>query len=388
MVNLERHARHLSLPNVGLEGQQRLAEASVLIIGAGGLGSPVALYLAAAGVGRIGLVDNDRVDISNLQRQILHSTADVGTLKVDSAKASLEAIDPDLNIEIFPTRLQPENALDILGRGWDVVVDGTDNLPTRYLIDDACSILNLTWVYGSIFRFEGQVSVFGYQNGPLYRDLFPEAPPAEAVPSCAEAGVFGILPGMVGTLQATEAIKILLALPPSLNGKLLVYDALEMTFTHLSFEADPGREPIRDLKQVTQMLTDEQWCEPTSLSATPQEQISSSDSPSSMFNQLSMTEFLQRRESGWSPFILDVRSDGEYQQVHVASSDLQVPHTAVLSVADQLPKNADIVIHCKSGMRSQLAAIELIKAGWDGKNLYNLEGGIIAWNTAAPDEIV
>ena len=388
MVNLERHARHLSLPNVGLEGQQRLTDASVLIIGAGGLGSPVALYLAAAGIGRIGLVDNDRVDVSNLQRQILHSTADIGTLKVDSAKASLEAIDPDLNIEIFPTRLQPENALDILGRGWDVVVDGTDNLPTRYLIDDACSILNLTWVYGSIFRFEGQVSVFGYQNGPLYRDLFPEAPPAEAVPSCAEAGVFGILPGMVGTLQATEAIKILLNLPPSLNGKLLVYDALEMTFTHLSFEADPGREPIRDLKQVTHMLNDEQWCEPTSLSATPQEQISSSDSPSSMFNQLSMTEFLQRRESGWSPFILDVRSDGEYQQVRVASCDLQVPHTAVLSVADQLPKNADIVIHCKSGMRSQLAAIELIKAGWDGKNLYNLEGGIIAWNTAAPDEIV
>ena len=174
MVNLERHARHLSLPNVGFEGQQRLTESSVLVIGAGGLGSPVALYLAAAGVGRIGLVDNDRVDLSNLQRQILHSTSDIGALKVDSAKASLEAIDPNITVEIFPTRLRPENALDILGNGWDVVVDGTDNLPTRYLIDDACSILNLTWVYGSIFRFEGQVSVFGYQDGPRYRDLSPK----------------------------------------------------------------------------------------------------------------------------------------------------------------------------------------------------------------------
>lgn len=388
MVNLERHARHLSLPNVGLEGQQRLTESSVLVIGAGGLGSPVALYLAAAGVGRIGLVDNDRVDISNLQRQILHSTSDIGALKVDSAKASLEAIDPNITVEIFPTRLRPENALDILGNGWDVVVDGTDNLPTRYLIDDACSILNLTWVYGSIFRFEGQVSVFGYQDGPRYRDLFPEAPPAAAVPSCAAAGVFGILPGMVGTLQATEAIKLLLELPPSLNGKLLVYDALEMSFTHLSFEADPERVPVRDLKQVAKMLTDEQWCEPSALPAKPQEQKSSSDSPSSMFNQLPMAEFLQRRESGWTPFILDVRSDGEYQQAHVASCDLQVPHNAVLSIVEQLPKDSDIVIHCKSGMRSQLAAIELIKAGWDGKNLYNLEGGIIAWNMAAPEEIV
>lgn len=388
MVNFERHARHVSLPHVGIEGQQRLADASVLIIGAGGLGSPVALYLAAAGVGRIGLIDNDRVDISNLQRQILHSTADVGSLKVESAKASLEAIDPNLRIEIFPTRLSPENAIDLLGKGWDVVVDGTDNLPTRYLIDDACSILNLTWVYGSIFRFEGQVSVFGYQDGPVYRDLFPEAPPAEAVPSCAEAGVFGILPGMVGTLQATEAIKIILGLPPSLNGKLLVYDALEMTFTPLTFEADLDREPVRDLRRVAQMLSEEQWCQSPIDHDIPQEQISSSGSLTSMFNHISMTEFLQRRESGWTPFILDVRSDGEYQQAHVASCDLQVPHTAVLSVTEQLPKDSDIVIHCKSGMRSQLAANELIKAGWDAKNLYNLDGGILAWNNAAPDEIV
>ena len=388
MVNFERHARHVSLPHVGIEGQQRLADASVLIIGAGGLGSPVALYLAAAGVGRIGLIDNDRVDISNLQRQILHSTADVGSLKVESAKASLEAIDPNLRIEIFPTRLSPENAIDLLGKGWDVVVDGTDNLPTRYLIDDACSILNLTWVYGSIFRFEGQVSVFGYQDGPVYRDLFPEAPPAEAVPSCAEAGVFGILPGMVGTLQATEAIKIILGIPPSLNGKLLVYDALEMTFTPLTFEADLDREPVRDLRRVAQMLSEEQWCQSPIDHDMPQEQISSSGSPTSMFNHISMTEFLQRRESGWTPFILDVRSDGEYQQAHVASCDLQVPHTAVLSVTEQLPKDSDIVIHCKSGMRSQLAANELIKAGWDAKNLYNLDGGILAWNNAAPDEIV
>jgi adenylyltransferase/sulfurtransferase len=386
MVDIVRHARHIALPDVGLEGQRRLNNASVLIIGAGGLGSPAALYLAAAGVGRIGLVDDDAVDLSNLQRQILHSVADVGHPKVASARSTLLGIDPNLRIETWSERLNPHNALSIL-EGWDIVIDGTDNLPTRYLIDDACSILSTPWVYGSIFRFEGQVSLFNHEGGPCYRDLFPEPPPPEAVPTCSEAGVFGVLPGVVGALQATEAIKLLLGFEASLSGALLLYDARTMNFTTLSFESDPSRPPVKDLTRVRSMLSDEAWCIRSTERSEPQEQKSSSDTGGSMFNQVSMTEFLERRAEGWTPFILDVRSDGEHQQARVKSCDLQIPHTHVLSVVDHIPKNRDIVIHCKSGMRSQLAAIELIKEGWSGQRLFNLEGGIMAWNALAPDEI-
>ena len=298
MVDVARHARHLSLPDVGMEGQRRLHQSSVLIIGAGGLGSPAALYLAAAGVGRIGLIDNDAVELSNLQRQIIHSSHDVGRPKVASAKSSLHALDPSIVVEVFHERLNPANVLQRF-EGWDLILDGTDNLPTRYLVDDACSILGLPWVYGSVFRFEGQVSLFNFQSGPCYRDLFPEPPPAGAVPSCAEAGVLGVLPGLVGVLQATEALKVLLGMPPSLSGTLLLYDAKTMTFDKLGFEADPSRTPAGDLSQAAAMLSDEGWClVPNEGRTTPEKQKSVEDEGQGMFHHLSMTELLKRRGEG------------------------------------------------------------------------------------------
>ena len=388
MVDVARHARHISLPNVGLEGQARLSKSSVLIVGAGGLGSPASLYLAAAGVGRLGLIDNDAVEISNLQRQILHSTEDVGRSKVDSAKETLGALDPNVKVEVFHERLHPANVMERF-QGWDLIIDGTDNLPTRYLIDDACSLLGLPWMYGSVFRFEGQVSLFNHDGGPCYRDLFPEPPQAEAVPTCSEAGVFGVLPGMVGMLQATEAIKLLLGMPTSLSGALLLYDAQSMNFDTLRFEADPSRPKVVDLSQSASMLSEDAWCmNARGQSKSPQEQKSVSTHMGDMFNHLSMADFQQRRDEGWTPFILDVRSDGEYAEAHASVCDLQVPHNALHGSLELIPQNADVVIYCKSGMRSQLAAIELIKSGYAAQRIYNLDGGIMAWKAAAPDEIV
>ena len=388
MVDVARHARHLSLPDVGVEGQQRLSQSSVLIIGAGGLGSPAALYLAAAGVGRIGLIDNDAVELSNLQRQVIHATSDVGTPKVQSAKATLNAIDPNVRVEVFHERLNPANILERFA-GWDLILDGTDNLPTRYLVDDACSLLGLPWVYGSVFRFEGQVSLFNFQNGPCYRDLFPEPPPAAAVPSCAEAGVLGVLPGLIGVLQATEALKVLLGMAPSLSGTLLLYDAKTMDFDKLSFAADPARTPVSDLSGAAAMLSDEEWCLlPTEGKAAPEEQKSVENGQGGMFHHISMTEFLHRRGEGWAPFIFDVRSAAEHAEVSVSSCNLHAPHTDMASALPSLPEEGDIVIHCKSGMRSQLAAMELINLGVDANRLYNLDGGILGWMAAAPDEIV
>ena len=387
MVDAARHARHISLPNVGLEGQRRLKASSVLIIGAGGLGSPAAMYMAAAGVGRIGLVDDDTVELSNLQRQLLHATSDVGRYKVDSAKATLNGLDPAVHVETVRLRLNPENALNIL-EGWDLVIDGTDNLPTRYLIDDACSLLGLPWIYGSVFRFEGQVSLMNHNEGPCYRDLFPEPPPAEAIPSCSEAGVFGVLPGLVGVLQATEAIKVLLGLEASLSGKLLIYDAMTMKFNTLQFDKDPQRKPAVDLSQVRAMQSDDAWCMvPETVEIQPQQQKSVRITDPNMFNQISMAEVLERQANGWEPFILDVRTDAEYQEHRLKQCDVHVPHNHVLTVIDQIPKKTDILIHCKSGMRSQLAAIELIKAGWVADRLFNLEGGIMAWKLQSPEDI-
>lgn len=388
MVNVERHARHLLLPEVGIEGQRRIQQASVLIIGAGGLGSPVAMYLAAAGVGRIGLVDDDKVDLSNLQRQLLHGTKDVGRPKVDSAEASLLDIDPDLCIELHRMRLSPENALSLMGDGWDIVVDGTDNLPTRYLIDDACALLGLPWVYGSVFRFEGQVTVFGHEGGPRYRDLYPVAPPPGAVQGCNEAGVLGVLPGMVGTLQATEVLKTIIGLGPSLSGRLLVIDAMDMAFRHLKFEADPSRPVVSDLSAVTAMVNDPAWCIPRLSDQTAQESNTAGATRGTMMQSVDMTEYLARRTDGWAPFILDVRSNEEFAASHVASCGLQVPHTDVLSELANLPAEGDIVVHCRSGMRSQMAIIALIQAGVDATRLYNLDGGIQAWSMAKPDEII
>tara|TARA_Y100000994_G_scaffold247860_1_gene254164 strand:+ start:278 stop:1444 length:1167 start_codon:yes stop_codon:yes gene_type:complete len=386
MSDEHRYARHLVLPGVGSEGQKKLDQARVLVIGAGGLGSPLLLYLAAAGVGRIGIVDDDVVSLSNLQRQVIHSSSAIGEKKVNSAKRRLEELNDEIQIDAFDVRLTPNNAIEILGGGWDVVVDGCDNLPTRYLVDDACSLLELPWVYGSIYRFEGQVSVFNFNGGPCYRDLFSNPPPSDAVPSCEDGGVLGVLPGVIGSLQANEVIKLILGLGDPLNGRLLVYDAEAMEFNQLRFERNPDRIPSSNLHEVEAMFESPEWC----LHADPRRLIQEGGASdrTTMFESISMTNFIARRAEGWAPYILDVRSLMEYHEAHVASCDHQVPHESVVSSLDVLPKDNDIVIHCRSGMRSQLAAMLLIQAGMNGSKLYNLEGGILAWQAALPEEIM
>ena len=385
-IDVQRYARHITLPQVGFEGQRLLCQSSVLVIGAGGLGSPVLLYLAAAGIGHIGIVDDDTVDLSNLQRQVIHSTSTIGQPKVESARNRLLELNPELKISTFGIRLSPEHIESIFAEGWDVVIDGTDNLPTRYLIDDACFLNKTPWVYGSIYRFEGQVSVFNFNQGPCYRDLFSEAPPPQSVPSCEQGGVLGVLPGVIGSLQANEAIKIILGLGEVLSGRLLIYDAELMNFETLRFGHNPEREIISDLSLSTAMFDDEAWC----MRVTQMSEIDEGDTSALdiMFNSISMNDFVERRETGWKPFILDVRSESEYQRAHVASSDLQIDHESVLSMIDSIPKDREVLVLCRSGMRSQIAAMLLMQAGYEGSSLYNLEGGIMAWQSTAPDEII
>ena len=386
MDSEERFSRHFVLPGVGIEGQQKLSNANVLVVGAGGLGSPVLLYLAAAGVGRIGVIDDDTVALSNLQRQIIHSTERIGQKKVTSAGQRLNELNDEVEVVAYDTRLTPDNALKIMSEGWDLVVDGTDNIPTRYLVDDVCSLLNLPWVYGSIYRFEGQVSVFNFKGGPTYRDLFTTAPPAGAVPSCSEGGVLGVLPGVIGSLQANEVLKMILGLGEVLNGRLLLYDAEQMQFNTLTFSHDTTRPPVSDLEQVSAMFESPEWC----AVADPKRsiQVGGASADSTMFQSISMADFIAQRNEGWSPFVLDVRSDLEYRQARVASCDHQVSHESVTSNLEELPKDRDILLYCKSGMRSQTAAMLLIQAGLDGTKLYNLEGGILGWHAALPNEIV
>ena len=382
MVDMERHARHLVLPNVGHEGQEKLASARVLVIGAGGLGSPVLLYLAAAGIGTIGIVDDDVVDISNLQRQIIHRTEDVGSKKVDSARARLLALDPNIEVEVYPNRLNPENALDVL-KGWDVVVDGTDNIPTRYLIDDACHLLSIPWVYGSIHRFEGQVSVFSTEQSRCYRDLFPEAPPAGALQNCADAGVFGVLPGVVGSIQATEVIKRILGLETNLVGALLLYDALEMSTRMLRFEALESRQKIEDLSVVQQLFDDPLYCMPSN------KQIDEGTlGGRDMMQSIDVASVKAKQSEGWKPFIIDVRSAEELDQIRLNSFDLHAVHDVVASHSNDVPEEGDIVVMCRSGMRSQMAIMFLTQAGIDANRLYNLDGGIMAWSQIAPEDVI
>ena len=382
MVDMERHARHLVLPNVGHEGQEKLASARVLVIGAGGLGSPVLLYLAAAGIGTIGIVDDDVVDISNLQRQIIHRTEDVGSKKVDSARARLLALDPNIKVEVYPNRLNPENALDVL-KGWDVVVDGTDNIPTRYLIDDACHLLSIPWVYGSIHRFEGQVSVFSTEQSRCYRDLFPEAPPAGALQNCADAGVFGVLPGVVGSIQATEVIKRILGLESNLIGALLLYDALEMSTRMLRFEALESRQKIEDLSVVQQLFDDPMYCMPSN------KQIDEGSLDGrNMMQSIDVASVKAKQSEGWKPFIIDVRSAEELDQIRLNSFDLHAVHDVVASHSNEVPEEGDIVVMCRSGMRSQMAIMFLTQAGIDANRLYNLDGGIMAWSQIAPEDVI
>ena len=382
MVDMQRHARHLVLPQVGVEGQEKLAKAKVFVVGAGGLGSPVLLYLAAAGIGTIGIIDDDRVDISNLQRQVLHRTEDVGRMKVESAKEKLLDLDPNVTIIEHKQRLSPENALELFN-GWDVIVDGTDNIPTRYLIDDACHLLSIPWVYGSIHRFEGQVSFFSTKEDRRYRDLFPEAPPAGALQNCAEAGVFGVLPGVVGSLQATEVIKHIVGMKSSLIGRLLLYDAESMTMQSLQFGALDSKPEITDLSFAQALFDDPAYCTPR-----PQQVQEDDVTGEIMMQSMTVPELKSKQQTGWKPFIIDVRSDEELEQIRLATFDLHVVHDVANSAIDSIPHDRDVVVMCRSGMRSQMAILLLNQSGIDPSRLYNLTGGIMAWSQMAPEDVV
>ena len=365
-----RYARHLTLPEVGPEGQLVLQEASVLVVGAGGLGSPALLYLAAAGIGRIGLIDDDTVDVTNLQRQILHSTSEVGESKAASAERRISDLNPEVTVEAIEGRLDTTNALDIIGR-YDILIDGTDNFETRYLIGDACEILGKPWVFGSIHRFEGQVATFNLDGGPNYRDLFPEPPEDGLAPNCAEAGVLGVLPGIVGSIQATEAIKAILRIGDSLNGKLLVIDALSMGFRTLGFSKDKSREVVTELKQETV------------------ESCSSDvDSPSEMMLVISPAEFVKRRDSGWDVFLFDVRRSEEEAIATLSGTALRIEHDQVPMRMVEIPLDRDIVVYCRTGVRSAAVARYLVSSGLAKGEVYNLRGGIHEWSDTVNSNII
>jgi sulfur-carrier protein adenylyltransferase/sulfurtransferase len=350
-----------------MEGQQRLKAARVLCVGAGGLGSPLAFYLAAAGVGTLGMVDFDVVDASNLQRQIIHSTKDIGRKKLDSAEEKLLALNPVLNVVKHETLLSSANALDIL-KDYDIVADGTDNFPTRYLVNDACVLLGIPNVYGSIFRFEGQASVFATKQGPCYRCLYPEPPPPGLVPSCAEGGVLGILPGLVGMIQATEAIKLILGKGESLAGRLLLVDALNMKFRELKLRKNPECPVCGDHPTVTKLIDYQQFC--GIVPETKQEQAVKNGIP-----QVTVKELKQRLDAGEDVFVLDVREPYEYQIANIGAK--LIPQNDVPKRLDEIDRNREIVVHCRSGQRSQRIAEYLTQQGYG--NVKNLAGGILAW---------
>ncbi len=368
----ERYSRHLILPEVGLEGQKRLKAASVLCIGTGGLGSPLLLYLAAAGVGRIGIVDFDIVDHSNLQRQVIHGTSWVGKPKIESAKNRILEINPYCQVDIYNTMISSANALELMAP-YDIVVDGTDNFPTRYLVNDACVLLNKPNVYGSIFRFEGQATVFNYQEGPNYRDLYPEPPPPGMVPSCAEGGVLGILPGIIGVIQATETVKIILGQGTTLSGRLLLFNALEMKFRELKLRPNPVRPVIEKL------IDYEQFCGITQAKAEEEKQKMD-------MQEITVQELKQLLDSGDRDFLLiDVRNPNEYEIAKIPGSVLiplpEIEQGAGVEKVKELlnssPNPQKLVVHCKLGGRSAKAVGILKQAGIEG---INVKGGIAAWS--------
>jgi len=365
---VQRYSRHIILPEVGLEGQKKLKAASVLCIGTGGLGSPLLLYLAAAGIGRIGIVDFDIVDSSNLQRQIIHGTSWVGKPKIVSAKDRILEINPYCQVDLYETRISSENALDILAP-YDVVIDGTDNFPTRYLTNDACVLLDKPNVYGSIFRFEGQATVFNYQGGPNYRDLYPEPPPPGMVPSCAEGGVLGVLPGVIGTIQATEAIKIILGAPDTLSGRLLLYNAWEMKFRELKLRPNPIRPVIEKL------IDYEQFC------GIPQAKAQEAAAQQNM-TEMTVVELKTLLDSNANDYVLiDVRNPNEYQIANIPNSVLiplpDIENGAAIPKIKELVNGYRLIAHCKMGGRSAKALAILKEAGIEG---INVKGGISAWS--------
>jgi len=364
---IRRYSRHLILPEVGLSGQKKICSTSVLCIGAGGLGSPIAMYLAAAGIGKLGILDFDSVDFSNLQRQIIHGTEDVGRPKTQSAKETIQCINPNVEVAIHNARITSENALDLI-RPYDIVVDGTDNFPTRYLTNDACVLLKKPNVYGSIFRFEGQASVFApHLGGPCYRCLYPEPPPPGMVPSCAEGGVLGVLPGIVGTIQATEILKLALGKGSSLVGRLLLFNALDMKFRELKLRRDPQCPLCGENPTITELIDYEMFCgitpEPAALASNPDE-----------VTVQAMKRALDDPKLGIK--VLDVREPDEYQIAHINGVPL-LPLSVLPQRFTELDPNSEYYIHCKSGVRSLRALQFLREQGF--KYLKSVKGGITAW---------
>jgi adenylyltransferase/sulfurtransferase len=363
-----RYSRHLIMPEVGMEGQQKLKAARVLCIGAGGLGSPLSLYLAAAGVGTLGIVDFDVVDYTNLQRQIIHTTADVGRKKLDSAAETLKAINPFVDIQKFETRLSSANALDLF-REFDIVADGTDNFPTRYLVNDACVLTGKPNVYGSIFRFEGQASVFAAEAGPCYRCLYPEPPPPGLVPSCAEGGVLGILPGLVGVIQATEVIKLILGKGDSLIGRLLLVDALAMKFRELKLRKNPDCPACGRHRTITKLIDYDEFC------GIRGEEKSEEKPVAGGISEIQVEELKRRLDAKDDLFVLDVREPHEYQICNIGGH--LIPLGDLPKRVNELDTSREIVAHCRSGVRSAKAVDFLQQAGF--KKVHNLAGGILAW---------
>ncbi len=369
---IQRYSRHLLLPEVGVEGQRKLKAGRVLCVGAGGLGSPAALYLAAAGVGTVGIIDFDTVDASNLQRQILHSTADVGRSKLQSARDRLSALNPGVTIETHDAALTSANALALF-RDYDVILDGTDNFSTRYLVNDACVILGKPNAYGSIFRFEGQASVFATKDGPCYRCLYPEPPPPGLVPSCAEGGVLGVLPGVIGTIQATETIKLLLGGGGTLIGRLLLYDAWNMRFRELKLRRDPDCPVCGDHPTVRELIDYDQFC-----GIAPQPAASTPAAAEARGSEVTVQELNERLTSGRPVFLLDVREPNEFQICRIPGSTL-IPVGQVGSRLDEVAEAAagrEVLVHCKTGVRSARAVRLLRENGIEARNV---KGGIIEW---------
>lgn len=385
---IRRYSRHLIMPEVGIEGQRKLKAASVLLIGTGGLGSPLALYLAAAGIGRIGLVDYDVVDETNLQRQVIHGQKSVGALKVESARERMLDINPYLQVDLHNVPLTSENAVELL-TPYDVIIDGTDNFPTRYLVNDACVKLGKPNVYGSIFRFEGQLSVFYAKEGPCYRCMFPTPPPPGLVPSCAEGGVLGILPGTIGTMQATEAIKLILGIGEPMIGKMLLYDALEMSFTRLKVRKDPNCPVCGVPAEQVQLIDYEQFC---GMPAHDHSDFHTTNGSQEPVEEITVRQLKARMDAGDNLLIVDVRDPHEWDIValdgtlRIPKGDIQTAKNAVLAgrklreetVLSQIPADREVIVHCRSGKRSADSIEFLREAGYNNR-LLNLKGGILAW---------
>jgi sulfur-carrier protein adenylyltransferase/sulfurtransferase len=363
---IQRYSRHLIMPEVGMEGQLKLKQGRVLLVGTGGLGSPMALYLAAAGVGKIGIVDFDTVDFSNLQRQVIHGTSDVGRRKIDSAEERMRDINPHIEVVRHEVALMSENALDII-KDYDIVADGTDNFPTRYLVNDACVLLRKPNVYGSIFRFEGQASVFATEEGPCYRCLYPEPPPPGLVPSCAEGGVLGILPGVVGLIQATEVVKLILGQGEPLIGRLVLYDALSMRFRELKLRRNPDCPVCGDHPTIHQLIDYQEFC------GIPK----SPPAAAPAAGEIEPQEVKARIDRGDKFVLIDVREPHEYQIAKIPYARL-IPLGQVPNRLNELDKNDDIVVHCKTGVRSAKAQGILKEAGFT--KVLNMKGGILAWS--------